>query len=178
MVVIIASAEMLPGCCCWSASICQTRRFWAARPFSGAVPILARSAAEGARFPLLLSPQARLSEPVALLPAQSSGEASSITEVPSAGQTFEKPIIPRFLLTMPPACSSRPFAAAGPNRARIRQALHRLSPWQGTGGQIRFDGTGQNTRSDVAMGHSRRPRDLPHAGGGFRNSIHTRTTTP
>jgi len=36
---------------------------------------------------------------------------------------------------------------AGPNRARVRDALIHLSPWHGLGGEIAFDGTGQNTRA-------------------------------
>lgn len=39
---------------------------------------------------------------------------------------------------------------AGPNRARVRDELARAS-WDGIGGVIRFDGTGQNPRSDVRM---------------------------
>jgi branched-chain amino acid transport system substrate-binding protein len=41
---------------------------------------------------------------------------------------------------------------AGPNRARIRTALHQLSPWHGLSGEIRFDGTGQNSRSGISLG--------------------------
>lgn len=42
--------------------------------------------------------------------------------------------------------------SGGPNRARVREALLKLSPWQGIAGTIQFDGTGQNTRTNVAMG--------------------------
>lgn len=42
--------------------------------------------------------------------------------------------------------------SGGPNRARVREALLKLSPWQGIAGIIQFDGTGQNTRTNVAMG--------------------------
>jgi branched-chain amino acid transport system substrate-binding protein len=41
---------------------------------------------------------------------------------------------------------------AGPNRARIREALTQLPPWPGLGGPIRFDGTGQNTRTNISLG--------------------------
>ena len=41
---------------------------------------------------------------------------------------------------------------AGPSRARIREALTQLSPWHGIGGPIDFDGTGQNTRTNICMG--------------------------
>ncbi len=40
---------------------------------------------------------------------------------------------------------------AGPNRARIREALIALSPWPGLAGVIHFDGTGQNTRTNIGM---------------------------
>ena len=38
---------------------------------------------------------------------------------------------------------------AGPNRARIRECLIRLSPWPGLSGEICFDHTGQNTRAGL-----------------------------
>jgi branched-chain amino acid transport system substrate-binding protein len=41
---------------------------------------------------------------------------------------------------------------AGPNRARLREALLQMSPWAGLAGEIRFDGTGQNTRSNLCLG--------------------------
>ncbi len=40
---------------------------------------------------------------------------------------------------------------AGPNRARIREAITRLTPWMGIAGPIEFDGTGQNTRTNLCM---------------------------
>jgi branched-chain amino acid transport system substrate-binding protein len=40
---------------------------------------------------------------------------------------------------------------AGPSRARVRTALAALSPWQGIAGTISFDGTGQNTRTNLQM---------------------------
>ena len=48
--------------------------------------------------------------------------------------------------------------AAGPNRARIREALQQLSPWPGVAGLIRFDGTGQNTRTNLSLGTIRNGR--------------------
>ena len=47
---------------------------------------------------------------------------------------------------------------AGPNRARIREALAQLSPWPGIAGPIHFDGTGQNTRTNLCMGTIRERR--------------------
>lgn len=40
---------------------------------------------------------------------------------------------------------------AGPNRAAIRSALVEMTPWSGTAGAIRFDGTGQNTRTNLII---------------------------
>ncbi len=40
---------------------------------------------------------------------------------------------------------------AGPNRARIREALRALSPWSGLAGEVRFDGTGQNVRGGLPI---------------------------
>jgi len=50
---------------------------------------------------------------------------------------------------------------AGPNRARIREALTQLSPWSGIAGTIHFDGTGQNTRTELGMGTIRNGTVLP-----------------
>lgn len=41
---------------------------------------------------------------------------------------------------------------AGPNRAHVREALVKSSPWKGITGTIHFDGTGQNTRTNIVMG--------------------------
>jgi branched-chain amino acid transport system substrate-binding protein len=72
---------------------------------------------------------------------------------------------------------------AGPNRGRIREALTELSPWRGVGGEIRFDGTGQNTRTGLrvttASGprfaarprrRKREARERPPSGAGSRNA--------
>lgn len=40
----------------------------------------------------------------------------------------------------------------GPQRAAVRTALASMTPWSGVGGEIRFDGTGQNTRTNVPLG--------------------------
>jgi branched-chain amino acid transport system substrate-binding protein len=40
----------------------------------------------------------------------------------------------------------------GLNRVRVREALTEGAPWIGLAGPIRFDGTGQNVRTNVAMG--------------------------
>jgi branched-chain amino acid transport system substrate-binding protein len=40
----------------------------------------------------------------------------------------------------------------GLNRARVREAIRQLSPWKGITGPISWDGTGQNTRTNIWMG--------------------------
>lgn len=59
---------------------------------------------------------------------------------------------------------------AGSSRAGVRNALAAISPWQGIGGIISFDGTGQNSRTNVAMAAVRAGRivcaDESGRGGG------------
>jgi ABC-type branched-subunit amino acid transport system substrate-binding protein len=50
---------------------------------------------------------------------------------------------------------------AGPRRATVRQALADLSPWDGIAGTIHFDGTGQNTRTDLVLGSIRNGSPQP-----------------
>jgi branched-chain amino acid transport system substrate-binding protein len=50
---------------------------------------------------------------------------------------------------------------AGPSRARIREALLRLSPWQGVSGEIQWDGTGQNVRMVSVVGMIRQGQIVP-----------------
>jgi len=47
---------------------------------------------------------------------------------------------------------------AGPNRDRVRRALISLSPYEGIGGKITFDGTGQNTRDNLHLATIRQGR--------------------
>jgi branched-chain amino acid transport system substrate-binding protein len=47
------------------------------------------------------------------------------------------------------------------NRARIREALSKLSPWQGITGPIQWDGTGQNVRKVSRMGTITNGRIMP-----------------
>ena len=49
----------------------------------------------------------------------------------------------------------------GLNRARIREALIQLSPWQGIAGPIQWDGTGQNVRPVSRMGTIRNGQIVP-----------------
>jgi branched-chain amino acid transport system substrate-binding protein len=100
---------------------------------------LAGSAAEGVRFPLLF--------------------------VPNSADTTTAHFIERFTSEhhRPPDYTAaltydatrllvEAIRRAGPNRARIREALSQLSPWPGIAGTIHFDGTGQNTRTDLCLG--------------------------
>jgi ABC-type branched-subunit amino acid transport system substrate-binding protein len=50
---------------------------------------------------------------------------------------------------------------AGPNRARIRDALAKRLRWEGLAGEVTFDGTGQNTRAPVTMATIHAGRILP-----------------
>ena len=54
---------------------------------------------------------------------------------------------------------------AGPNRARIRERLTQLSPWPGLAGLIQFDGTGQNSRTNLGLGTIRNNGSAPGRGG-------------
>ena len=53
---------------------------------------------------------------------------------------------------------------AGLNRARIRDALRALPPWQGVTGTVRWDPTGQNLHP-VTLGTVRRGRLVPYRSG-------------
>lgn len=43
----------------------------------------------------------------------------------------------------------------------MRQAVAELSPWDGITGTIHFDGTGQNTRTDLVLGTIRNGSPQP-----------------
>jgi ABC-type branched-subunit amino acid transport system substrate-binding protein len=51
--------------------------------------------------------------------------------------------------------------SAGPSRPGVRRALVDASGWSGCAGTIAFDGTGQNTRTNVSMAHWRSGRITP-----------------
>jgi branched-chain amino acid transport system substrate-binding protein len=53
---------------------------------------------------------------------------------------------------------------AGLNRARIRDAVRELSPWQGVAGTIAWDSVGENTRA-VRLGTIKRSRVVPAESG-------------
>jgi branched-chain amino acid transport system substrate-binding protein len=100
---------------------------------------LAGRAAEGVRFPLLFLPDhadANTTRFVACFQAVHRRPPDY-----TAGLTYDAT---RLLIEA--------IRGAGPNRARIREALTRLSPWPGIAGPITFDGTGQNSRKLNQMG--------------------------
>ena len=109
---------------------------------------LAGAAAEGIRFPLLW-------DPAAAAPA-----ADSFVARFSAARGHA----PAYAAAFPYDATRLLVAAirqAGPNRARIREALTALSPWPGLAGPVQFDGTGQNTCSALGMGTIRNGAVLP-----------------
>jgi ABC-type branched-subunit amino acid transport system substrate-binding protein len=119
---------------------------------------LAGIAAEGARFPLLFFP-----EPTDAAAERFIDRFTNEHQCPpdyTAALTYDAT---RLLLEA--------IQRAGPNRARIREELTRLSPWPGMVGPIRFDGTGQNIASRVCVGTIRKgaiilltkPATLDHA---------------
>ncbi|MHB1308598.1 MAG: ABC transporter substrate-binding protein [Limisphaerales bacterium] len=106
---------------------------------------LSGSAGEGVRFPLL----ARL-EPADPRAARFAARFTA---------AHQRPPDYAAILTYDATCLLiEAVLEAGPNRNRVRQELIRLSPWPGIGGPIRFDGTGQNTRTDVPMANWRNGR--------------------
>lgn len=109
---------------------------------------LAGRAAEGVRFPLLWTPDlpgSNQPEFVTRFVAKRGHEPDY-----AAVLTYDAT---RLLLTA--------IRHAGPNRARIREALLTLSPWSGLAGPIRFDGTGQNTQSALRLGTIRGGKVIP-----------------
>lgn len=100
---------------------------------------LAGPAAEGVRFPILFAPVAGDPE-AARFAGRSLAECGQPPDY-TAALAYDAT---RLLIEA--------INRAGPSRARIREALARLSPWQGIAGPIAFDGTGQNTRRNVGMG--------------------------
>jgi branched-chain amino acid transport system substrate-binding protein len=102
-------------------------------------PELAGPAAEGVRFPLLFLPS----------PADTNAQHFS------AHFSTERHHPPDYAAALTYDATRLLIEAirrAGPNRARIRESLIQLSPWQGIAGRIEWDGTGQNMRRVSRMG--------------------------
>ena len=100
---------------------------------------LAGPASEGVRFPLLLVANPRDTNALRFV-SRFSVERHHPPDY-SAALTYDGT---RLLIEA--------IRRAGPNRARIREALIQLSPWQGVVGPIQWDGTGQNVRVVDRMG--------------------------
>jgi ABC-type branched-subunit amino acid transport system substrate-binding protein len=106
---------------------------------------LAGPAAEGVCFPLLA------------VPAPNDAAAGDFIQA----FTAERGYAPDYAAMLTYDATRVLLAAireAGPNRDRVRSALAGLSPWAGMGGTISFDGTGQNTRTNVPVATIRRGR--------------------
>ena len=111
---------------------------------------LAGRAAEGVRFPLLFVPKY--------------GDAVTARFLDRFMAEHQRP--PDYTAALSYDATRLLLAAirhAGPNRARIRESLAQLSPWPGIAGPICFDGTGQNTRTNVCMGTIRHGAVVPPA---------------
>ncbi len=109
---------------------------------------LAGLAAEGVQYPLLWNPDSASPEAIAFTARfrAARGHAPDYTAVYTYDAT-------RLLVAA--------IHRAGPNRARIRDSILALSPWSGLAGPVHFDGTGQNTRSALAMGTIRNGAIVP-----------------
>ena len=109
---------------------------------------VAGAAAEGVRFPVLFTPDSKDPATVHFLErfrAEHDHEPDY-----TAALAYDAT---RLLLEA--------IRRAGPNRARIREALTQLSPWPSIAGPICFDGTGQNIWRAVRMGTITNGRILP-----------------
>lgn len=100
---------------------------------------LAGESAEGVRFPLLFAPRAN--DP--LFRRFSDRFMSDYGHEPDYAAALSYDAT-RMLVEA--------VRLGGLNRARIREALVKLSPWEGIAGLIRWDGTGQNERAVREMG--------------------------
>jgi branched-chain amino acid transport system substrate-binding protein len=100
---------------------------------------VAGRAAEGVRFPVLFLPDMSDPATAAFLERFQSQHAYPPDYTAAFGYDAT-----RLLLAA--------IRRAGFNRVRVRESLGQLSPWSGIAGAIRFDGTGQNTRTNLCMG--------------------------
>ena len=109
---------------------------------------LAGRAAEGVRFPVLFLPDK--SDPVTAVFLEHFQNKHRYPPDYTAALAYDAT---RLLLEA--------IRRAGLNRVRVREALGQLSPWSGITGSIRFDGTGQNTRTNLGMGQVREGAIVP-----------------
>jgi len=126
---------------------------------------LAGQAAEGVRFPLLFVPDK--TDPVTAHFIQQFTRARGHPPDYAAALTYDAT---RLLIEA--------IRRAGPNRARIRDALVQLSPWQGIAGPIQFDGTGQNSRTNLCMAIIRDGSIVPLPLAPSLNTTTARTAKP
>jgi branched-chain amino acid transport system substrate-binding protein len=109
---------------------------------------LAGRAAEGVRFPVLFVPD--MSDPTTAVFLQHFKSQHPYPPDYTAAFAYDAT---RLLLEA--------IRRAGINRVRVREALGQLSPWPGIAGSIHFDGTGQNTRTNLGMGQIREGAMVP-----------------
>jgi len=138
--LVQAVKERVPAAALFGSQSCGRQRF------------LQRAglAAEGVRFPLLFVPVAADTNT-----DRFTGRFIAERHRPpdySAALTYEAT---RLLIEA--------IRRAGPNRARIREALTQLSPWSSIAGPIHFDGTGQNTGTNIRLGTIRDGSVIPLA---------------
>jgi len=125
---------------------------------------LAGPAGEGVRFPVLFAPDAN-DPTTALFTARFAAARGHLPDY-AAALAYDST---RLLVEA--------IHRAGPNRARIREALVQLSPWSGIAGQITFDGTGQNHGNGVRLGTIRQGKvvadPLPASSAPFSSNVPT-----
>jgi ABC-type branched-subunit amino acid transport system substrate-binding protein len=130
---------------------------------------VAGAAAENLRFPLLASPDRGAGGDTQgnIRKGQNAGQSHALeTETLAAGEDTRAPAKADYTITLARDATHlllEAIRAAGPDRVRIREMLHSLSPWKGEGGEVRFDGTGQNTRPVSGMGTVRNGQVIPVA---------------
>jgi ABC-type branched-subunit amino acid transport system substrate-binding protein len=106
---------------------------------------LAGPAADGVRFPLLVD----------LAQECTGGESFARRFIRRSGSEPDWAAVTSYDATRLLVAAIR---RAGPNRARIREALVALSPWQGITGRVEWDPVGQNLRPVTALGTVRSGR--------------------
>ena len=120
---------------------------------------LAGPAAEDVRFPLLIDPRVQSTEREEF--ACRFRERSGSEPDWAAFTTYDAA---RLLVAA--------IRRAGPNRARIREALVALSPWNGISGRVEWDPVGQNVRPVTALATVRSGRIVAHFSTGTTSPPH------
>jgi branched-chain amino acid transport system substrate-binding protein len=148
-VIIVAGAEDAAKAVLAVRSLWPTVSIWGG-PSMGLTRFVqvAGARAEGVQFPMILDPEVateRLTqfETAFVAVRHRSPDFSAIMTYDAA----------RLLLEA--------LLEAGPSRVRTREILARAGTWEGIGGRIDFDGTGQNKRANVRMGTVRGGKVVP-----------------